>query len=58
MWGRRYKGMKRELKKPVYEDDNTKVLLYIGEGCQVGNGCGDSGDNCYVGDDCGFGNGC
>ena len=43
--------MKKELKKPIYEDDNTKVLLYIGEGCNFGDDC-TIGDNCYGGDDC------
>lgn len=50
--------MKKELKKPVYEDDNTKVSLYIGEGCQVGDDCGDSGNNCFAGGDCAVGNDC
>lgn len=50
--------MKRELKKPVYEEKDVKVLLYIGEGCEVGNSCGESGDSCYVGADCGVGTNC
>lgn len=50
--------MKKELRKPVYDNENVKVVLYIGEGCQVGNDCGDSGDNCYVGQDCGVGTNC
>lgn len=50
--------MKKVLKKEVVTSDNVKVLLYIGEGCQVGGDCGDSGDNCFVGGDCGVGDDC
>ena len=50
--------MKKTLKKPTLLNENTKVSLYIGEGCEVGNDCGDSGDECFVGGDCGVGTNC
>lgn len=48
----------RELIKPVNDTSAEKVVLYVGEGCQVGDNCGDSGDNCFVGDNCGVGTNC
>ena len=48
--------MKKELVKPIRLTESTKVLLYLGEGCNVGNGCGDIGADCYVGNGCGAGN--
>ena len=50
--------MKKTLKKTILSNENVKVLLYIGEGCQVGNDCGYTGDECYVGGDCGVGTNC
>ena len=50
--------MKKELKKPVYTDNDTKVWLYIGEGCTVGGDCSQTGDGCTVGNDCNNGTNC
>ena len=50
--------MKKTLKKTNLSNETAKVLLYIGEGCQVGDDCADSGDNCFVGGDCGVGTNC
>lgn len=50
--------MKKTLTKPFVNEDSILVLLYVGEGCNVGDDCGNSGENCFVGGDCGVGTNC
>lgn len=50
--------MKKKLVKRKKKYDTNKVVLYLGEGCQVGDGCGTIGGGCFVGKDCGAGVNC
>lgn len=50
--------MKKILVKPERQNNTDKVVLYVGEGCAVGNGCSGSGVSCSVGGNCASGNHC
>jgi hypothetical protein len=50
--------IKKSLVKPEKLSSIDKVSLYAGEGCEIGNNCGETGDSCFVGDDCGYGTNC
>lgn len=50
--------MKIELVKPQRQTETDKVLLYIGEGCAVGNDCSSTGTDCTVGITCEAGANC